>query len=64
MKRLKSICILLMMALLSLPTLANEQQEGEALNIPEIVLHHLADAYESARFTSVWQTVRLSVHGT
>lgn len=35
-----------MMALLSLPTLANEQQEGEALNIPEIVLHHLADAYE------------------
>ena len=46
MKQLKSICILLMMALLSLPTLANEQQEGEALNIPEIVLHHLADAYE------------------
>ena len=46
MKRLKSICILLMMVLLSLPTLANEQQEGEALNIPEIVLHHLADAYE------------------
>ena len=46
MKRLKSICVLLMMALLSLPTLANEQQEGEALNIPEIVLHHLADAYE------------------
>lgn len=46
MKRLKSMCILLMMALLSLPTLANEQQEGEALNIPEIVLHHLADAYE------------------
>ncbi len=40
------MCILLMMALLSLPTLANEQQEGEALNIPEIVLHHLADAYE------------------
>jgi len=35
-----------MMALLSLPTLANEQREGEALNIPEIVLHHLADAYE------------------
>ena len=35
-----------MMALLPLPTLANEQQEGEALNIPEIVLHHLADAYE------------------
>ena len=35
-----------MMALLSLPTLADEQQEGEALNIPGIVLHHLADAYE------------------
>ena len=35
-----------MMALLPLPMAANEQQEGEALNIPEIVLHHLADAYE------------------
>ena len=46
MIRLKSICILLMMALLPLPMAANEQQEGDALNIPEIVLHHLADAYE------------------
>ena len=35
-----------MMALLPLPMMANEQQEGEVLNIPEIVLHHLADAYE------------------
>ena len=35
-----------MVALLPLPMAANEQQEGEALNIPEIVLHHLADAYE------------------
>ena len=46
MKQLKSICILLMMALMPLPLMANEQKEGEALDIPEIVLHHLADTYE------------------
>ena len=47
MKQLKSICLLLMLALLPLPLMANEQKEdGEALNIPELVLEHLADAYE------------------
>ena len=35
-----------MMTLLPLSTMANEHKEGEALDIPEIVLHHLADAYE------------------
>ena len=47
MKQLKSICLLLMLALVPLQLMANEQkEEGEALNIPEIVLEHLADAYE------------------
>ena len=47
MKQLKSICLLLMLALLPLPLMANDQKEdGEALNIPELVLEHLADAYE------------------
>ncbi len=46
MKQLKSLCLLLMLAFLPLPLMAEEQQEGEALNIPEIVLEHLADAYE------------------
>ena len=45
MKQLKSICLLLMLALVPLQLMANEQkEEGEALNIPEIVLEHLADA--------------------
>ena len=36
-----------MLALVPLQLMANEQkEEGEALNIPEIVLEHLADAYE------------------
>jgi len=35
-----------MLSLTTLPLMANEQGEGEALNIPEIVLHHLADTYE------------------
>ena len=46
MKQLKSICLLLAMTLLPLSLMANEQEEGEGLNIPEIVLHHLADTYE------------------
>ena len=38
---------MLMLALVPLQLMANEQkEEGEALNIPEIVLEHLADAYE------------------
>ena len=35
-----------MVALLPMPALANEGGEGEELDIPEIVLHHLADSYE------------------
>ena len=45
MKLLKLICLLLMMSLLPLPTLADEQKE-ETINIPEIVLEHLSDTYE------------------
>lgn len=45
MKQLKSICLLLMLTLTPMSMLANEQQ-GEELNIPEVVLEHLADAYE------------------
>ena len=46
MKHLKSICLLAMLMFSALPALANEQAKGEELNIPEIVLEHLADAYE------------------
>ena len=46
MKQLKSICLLLLMTMLPAAAIANEQEEGEELNIPEIVLHHLADDYE------------------
>jgi len=35
-----------MVALLPVPALANEGGEGEELDIPEIVLEHLADSYE------------------
>ena len=45
MKHLKSIFLLLMIALLPAQLLA-EEGKGEELNIPEIVLEHLADAYE------------------
>ena len=45
MKQLKNICLLLMVALLPLSIHANEH-EGEELNIPEVVLEHLADSYE------------------
>lgn len=45
MKLLKSICLLLMMAFLPLPLMADEQKE-ETINIPEIVLEHLSDTYE------------------
>jgi len=46
MKHLKSIFLLLMLSLAALPALANENEEGGELNIPEIVLEHLADSYE------------------
>ncbi len=46
MKHLKSIILLMMVALLPMPLLAEEGGEGEALDIPEIVLEHLSDSYE------------------
>lgn len=46
MKHLKSIILILAVAFLPLQLFAEEQQGGEELNIPEIVLEHLSDAYE------------------
>ena len=46
MKRLKYIFLSLTMMFLPLSLHASEQKEGEPLNIPEVVLEHLADAYE------------------
>lgn len=45
MKQIKSILLLLMVALLPLQLYADNKEEGE-LNIPEIVLEHLSDSYE------------------
>ena len=47
MKKLKSILLLVMVALLPVQLYAEEAGgKGEELDIPEIVLEHLADAYE------------------
>ena len=48
MKHVKSILLLLMVALLPLSSFASEEKKegGESIDIPEIVLEHLADAYE------------------
>lgn len=47
MKQIKSIILLLMVALLPLQLYAQEAEKGaEELDIPEIVLEHLSDAYE------------------
>ena len=46
MKRLKSIFLLLVLAVLPMPLLADEASKDEPLNISEIVLEHLADSYE------------------
>jgi len=46
MKQLKSICLLLMMAVLPLSVQAGEASKDESLNISEIVLEHLSDSYE------------------
>ena len=35
-----------MVALLPVPALASEGDDGKELDIPEIVLEHLADSYE------------------
>ena len=46
MKQLKSIILLMMVALLPMTAWADEGGDGEKINIPEIVLEHLADSYE------------------
>lgn len=47
MNRFKSILVLLVTVLLTLPVSAqHNEQKDEPLNIPEIVLEHLADAYQ------------------
>ena len=48
MKRLKSLIILIALALLPLSSLLAEEtpKSEEPLNISEIVLEHLADSYE------------------
>lgn len=47
MKRIKSILLFAFLLLSVLPMKANGGgQKEEGLNIPEIVLEHLADAYE------------------
>ncbi len=47
MKQLRSILVLLILALLPLGIKAEDKQtEGGELNIPEIVLEHLSDSYE------------------
>lgn len=47
MKRIKSILLFTLMLFCITPAMANEgEQKEEGLNIPEIVLEHLADAYE------------------
>lgn len=44
MNRIKSI--LLILAVMMLPVCLHAQEKEEAIDIPEIVLHHLSDAYE------------------
>lgn len=47
MKRIKSILLFTLLLFGMMPVMANEgEQKEEGLNIPEIVLEHLADAYE------------------
>ncbi len=47
MKRIRTIILMLAVALCPVKSLANETaKEGEALDIPEIVLEHLSDSYE------------------
>ena len=47
MEKVKSIILLMLVALLPVQLYAEEAaHEGEELDIPEIVLEHLADAYE------------------
>ena len=51
MKQLRSLFLLLLFALLPLAAGAQEKGGGEKLDIPEIVLEHLSDSYESVSYT-------------
>ncbi len=46
MKQIKYAILLILMLVAPIQMRAEEQAEGEAIDIPEIVLHHLGDAYE------------------
>ena len=46
MRQLKSILLLMMVALLPMQLRADEGKQQEKLDIPEIVLEHLSDSYE------------------
>jgi hypothetical protein len=46
MKELKTIILLMVVALLPMSAWANEGGDNKELDIPEIVLEHLADSYE------------------
>ena len=59
MRKLKSIFLLMLMAIVPLQSFAAEEESKE-LDIPEIVLEHLADAY-AARIPGSGISVRLTV---
>lgn len=46
MKQLRSLLILMLLAVIPLAALAEETKAEEGINIPEIVLEHLSDSYE------------------
>ena len=46
MKHVKSLLLLIMLALLPLQLSAADGEQGSEIDIPEIVLEHLSDAYE------------------
>lgn len=46
MKRIKSIFLILVATIAAMPIFAQEAEQKEEINIPEIVLEHLADSYE------------------
>lgn len=46
MKQLRSLLILILVALMPLYAMAGEGESKEGINIPEIVLEHLSDSYE------------------
>ena len=46
MKQLRSLLILMLLAVIPLAASAEDTKAGEGINIPEIVLEHLSDSYE------------------